>query len=647
MKLQSYFIILLVSIVPRVSFADSVNSPNIQMNVDTNRAASTGTGAGDQSVSVNTITIAETMLVEYSSGSGKAILIKAKDGYQFDPASPVAVASTTIGFNGSAVGAGAQVTPTGVANEALTIQLTSGTSQSAQDIIRITGIKLRILSAAGAAGPAKQTLEVTTVSAGGAFTNQGIVSASIAKGKPAKLQFVAQPGDNQAGVALLPQVKLVDFGGNLITNDQRTIAMSLSTNPGVAQLLGTTSRDTADGNASWVATDQLNITTAATGYVLRAEASGATFHFGNTVDSELFDISAAAPGGMVFSTQPVDTTAGGDILLSVSLTDGFGNAVTTSGVAVKLESSSNPGGWPLLVDSSLTKDTVNGVAAWTAADHLRITKAVSGYTLAASGLGSPIVTNSFDVKAGDGTHPRFAVQPSDISEESAFSPALVVNLEDEFGNVSTSTQTVNLSIEGTECAASLSGGSAQAVNGVATFSSVSIDEPCKDIFLVATAGGKLGAVSEIFDVLANDELAISIRNLVLKRGKRFQFISNGTFTPSTAEADDPTKNGGVLTVTGTTGSVVYPLPQSGWSKIGSGFKFKNKKCRSVLVQANKVSAKCTGRTGSLKDPETKLNVVLSLGSETAKYCGSCGGTSRGNPNKIFKRTNCGVPPSCE
>jgi hypothetical protein len=112
-----------VVLTARFAAADSVNSPNITLNVDTNR--STGPGAGNVAVAINTITLAEISLPEYSAGSGQAILLAARPGFQFDPTSAVSAQSTTIGFNGGAINVAAPVTPTGAANEVLTFTLTS------------------------------------------------------------------------------------------------------------------------------------------------------------------------------------------------------------------------------------------------------------------------------------------------------------------------------------------------------------------------------------------------------------------------------------------------------------------------------------------------------------------------------------------
>ncbi len=480
--------------------ADSVNSPNITLNADTNRNG--GNGAGNVSIVINTITIAETTLPEYSSGAGKAISIQAKPGFQFDPASNVTAQSATIGINGGGLNAVATVTPTGAADETLTFNLTSGTNTAVQDIIRINGIRVRIISAAGAAGPAQTTFQLTTSTAGGAFTNQGIVAANINKGAPNSLVFAAQPGSTQAGADLLPAVKIVDFGGNLITNDARNITLAIQSNPSAGTLSGTAARDTSNGVATWLDSDNLSINTAGDGYTLRASHSGANFLTSNTVDSDPFNITAGAPDHLIITKQPVTTIAGEDILIDVTVQDAFNNTVVLSTENVTIEAASNPGGWPLLTSSSLTKQFVLGVASWSAADDLRINKAVVGYRLAASGVGETVFSDSFDIVAGEPATLRFAQQPTTTLEDAVMAPPVTVQILDVFDNLTTSTSTVDLALVTNPCGSILTGGSVAAVAGVATFDALTFDRGCEGNVLEASSGGLVRASSAAFTITA-------------------------------------------------------------------------------------------------------------------------------------------------
>ncbi len=482
--------------------ADSVNSPNITLNVDANRATATGAGAGNTSLVINTITIAETMLPEYSSGAGKAISIKARPGFQFDPASNVTAQSATIGINGGGLNAVASVTPAGTADEVITFNFTSGTNTAVQDIVRINGIRVRIISAAGAAGPAQTTLTVTTSTAGGAFTDQGIVAANIQKGNPDHLAFVTQPGTNQAGVDLLPVVKIVDFGGNLLTDFVRPISLAIQTNPGAATLNGTTTRNSFAGLATWVDADNLNITVAATGYTLRATNTGDAFLTSNTIDSEPFDILAGAANHLLITQQPVNTAAGEDILIAVSVFDSMDNLVTMTPTNVTIDAAVNPGGWPLLSANGLTKATVNGVATWAAADDLRITKAVADYRLAASGAGSPVFSDLFDITPGTATTLQFIQQPTNTAQNAFIDPPVTVEVTDIFSNRTDTAVDVQLTLATAPCGGTLAGGAATSAAGLATFGTLTIDTACDGNGLDASSTGLVGASSNLFNVTA-------------------------------------------------------------------------------------------------------------------------------------------------
>lgn len=481
---------------PPAARADSVNSPNITLNVDTNRAA--GPGAGNESVVVNTITIAEISLNEYSAGNGQAITLQARPGFQFDPASAVIAQSATIGFNGAAANVPAALTPAGTAAEALTFTLTSGTGPT-QDIIRITGVRVRILSAAGAAGPAQTTLALSTASAGGAFSNQGLVAANITRGRPDRLVFSTQPGSTQSNTDLLPAVSIVDFGGNLVGNDDRAITLTLASNPGGTVLAGITQQDTQAGTATWTAQDSLRIATAAGGYTLRATHGGAAFLSNDAVESTSFDITAGPADHLVFTQQPLDTPAGAALLLAVTIRDQAENTVTAVPAEITLDSAVNPGGWPLLVDTSLTKTTVNGVAEWTAADNLRINAAVAQYRLRASGVGAPLESSTFTIGPAAPASLRFVQQPSDALAGAAIAPPVTVAINDAFGNRVSASDSVTLSLD-SPCGGTLSGGAAAAAAGLATFAAVRIDTPCSSAVLEAAAAGLPGTASTPFAV---------------------------------------------------------------------------------------------------------------------------------------------------
>lgn len=640
--------------------ADSVNSPNISLNVDTNRATSTGNGAGNVSVTINTITVAELFLSEYSSGNGKAITFKARPGYQFDPTSTITAKSATIGFNGGGINSTASVVPAGTADEVITFSLTSGTTAN-QDIIRVNGIKIRILSQLGAAGPAQTTTELNTTSAGGAFSNQGIIAANIVKGAAHSLAFSAQPSTTQAANDLLPAVKIVDFGLNLLsTGDSRTINLALQSNPGAATLLGTSSHSTNAGVATWDASDDLRLNNAADGYTLVATHSGAAFLGSDSIQSEAFNITAGAPGSISIATQPQSSAAGNDILISVEARDGFGNLVG-SGVPISIDLSSNPGGAPLLTSSSLTKNTVNGVASWGDADDLHLTAAAQGYKIRATGIGTAVESSSFDVTPGAPTSLRYIQDVSNVTQGVAMSPALSAEVIDLFGNRTNSALPVTITIFENPCSGNLSGNTADSVNGVVTFSNLVFDTACQGNILKTASPGLGWAMSQLFDVAAiatpvptatptPNGVVIGIKQLEVKPKVHVKLSAQGSFDL----VADPTKLGASLTIKGSSNNTIrYKLRARDWKGLGKpkgskGFSFHNLQCDSIKITPQVIQANCSLSGKGLVLPEAgPVQAILSIGSAgTTRYCGACGGTSVGNGKKVFKQINCSIPTAC-
>jgi hypothetical protein len=139
----------------------------------------------------------------------------------------------------------------------------------------------------------------------------------------------------------------------------------------------------------------------------------------------------------------------------------------------------------------------------------------------------------------------------------------------------------------------------------------------------------------------------------VRPGKVVKLVANGTFVLPNPATDDPTKDGGVLTIEGATGSVTHVLPASGWTALGSpagakGFRFGGGPCPLVVVKANVIKAICRPGTGTLRVPESgPVTAVLRVGAGTARFCAACGGTPKGDPAKVFKRTGCGAPAACE
>ena len=137
-----------------------------------------------------------------------------------------------------------------------------------------------------------------------------------------------------------------------------------------------------------------------------------------------------------------------------------------------------------------------------------------------------------------------------------------------------------------------------------------------------------------------------VKVAVIVSGKLFKF--RGQFQLPDPAVDNPTVDGATLRFIGASESgALYTLPPACWRGLGpggdgsKGFRCKDTTC-SVIVKEKVIKGVCKGDTGSFSLPESgPVAIQLTLG---ATNCAACGGTPRGNPDKIFKQTDCSAAP---
>src|SRR5439155_3692685 len=134
---------------------------------------------------------------------------------------------------------------------------------------------------------------------------------------------------------------------------------------------------------------------------------------------------------------------------------------------------------------------------------LSVDKAGTGYTLtaAATGLTSP-TSAAFNVSAGGATHQVFAVQPSNATAGAAIAPAIQLTAEDAQGNTDPSfTGNVTVALGTNPGGGTLSGTTTvAAVNGVAAFSTLTVNRTGTGYTLAASASGLSGNTSAAFNI---------------------------------------------------------------------------------------------------------------------------------------------------
>jgi trimeric autotransporter adhesin len=186
------------------------------------------------------------------------------------------------------------------------------------------------ITVTGYAAGSVTTQAAATLAAGATQSNS--LSLNVAVGAAAKLAFTMSPSDSTGGVTFSgqPVVTVQDFGGNTVTTDNGSVAVTIGTNPAGGTLSGTTTVNAVDGVASFAG---LSIDKAASGYTLTASRNGL-----NPGTSAAFDITVGPAVKLAFTTSPSHSTGGTAFPAQpkVAIQDAGGNTVTTDASTVNL-----------------------------------------------------------------------------------------------------------------------------------------------------------------------------------------------------------------------------------------------------------------------------------------------------------------------
>ena len=285
-------------------------------------------------------------------------------------------------------------------------------------------------------------------------------------------------------------MEVKDAQGNTVTSSSASITVALGANPAGGTLSGTRTISPFNGVATF---DDLSVNKVGTGYTLKASAGTI-----NTTSTG-FDVAAGPAAKLSFRTAPASGTAGAVLgSVQVELQDAYGNLLTGSTAQVSLSLGGAAGG---TLGGTTTVAAVGGVATF---NTLLINQAATGYTLTASAAGVPNLTSgAFDIAPAAAAQLAFTVQPSNSVAGASITPAVKVALQDAFGNFVTSeTQSITLSLGANASGATLSGTTtATTVNGVATFSGLSIARAGSGYTLLANGTGLASATSSDFSVV--------------------------------------------------------------------------------------------------------------------------------------------------
>lgn len=283
-----------------------------------------------------------------------------------------------------------------------------------------------------------------------------------------------------------------------------------------------------------------------------------TFTDGSLTDgvSNAFNITADR---LVFTTQPANTTAGQTMAnVVVEARDGLGTTDTNFAGSVDIAIASGTG----TLNGTASVGATAGVATFST---LSINEADT-FTFGASSTGlTGATSNTFDITPDVDAAVVFVQQPTNATVSQAISPAITVQFQDQFGNNTSSTSQVTLTIGNNPGSANLGGTTmVAAVAGVATFNDITLDAAGTGYTLNADSGALTGDTSTAFDITANPAPVITVNGGggPITNGGTLNVIQNSTVAAANIQitvndsstGDSVTLTAGITNV-GTTGIV--------------------------------------------------------------------------------------------
>ena len=306
-------------------------------------------------------------------------------------------------------------------------------------------------------------------------------------GMATKLAFTTEPpASTQAGATMAPfAVQVEDAFGTAVAQSGVMVKVS-----GPGGLSGNIAFTDATGLAIF---DNTSITLAGTGLAFSAFTSGLS-----DAESTSFAITAAAAGTLAFTTEPAASTQAGVTMANVvvQIQDQYGNLVAQSGTAIML------GGVTLASGTTSQNTDAGGRATF---NDLVIDTAGSGliFTATYTGLLTPKASTPFAITAAGPSKLAFTTEPAASTQAGATMAAMVVQVEDLYGNAlsQNSIGVLPVTLSG-PAGLGLSGATASSgALGQAVFASTSITVAGEDLTLTAKSSGLTSATSTQFNIV--------------------------------------------------------------------------------------------------------------------------------------------------
>jgi pantothenate kinase type III len=327
------------------------------------------------------------------------------------------------------------------------------------------------------------------IQAGAAGLSSATTTAfAVTPAAPSQLAITDQPPSSiTAGAGFGLSVSVEDAFGNAEPSYIGNVSVTLTGRTGLG---GTLTIPTSNGVASF---SGLTLDRAESGYTLHAADIGLT-----GASTTAFQVTPSAASQLVTVAQPPDSVAAGQSFgFTIAAEDPFGNVVTGFDGTVTASMADDRSDAPL--SGALTVTANRGLASFSG---LTIDQAGSGYALkTAAGNLSDAATAPIAVSPTSATRLVVTARPpASVTAGSGF--GLMVAAEDAFGNVVTSFQgNVTATLVGGPDAGVLGGqATATAVNGVANFSGLTIDQAAAGDSLQFAVGGLSTATTNPFAV---------------------------------------------------------------------------------------------------------------------------------------------------
>jgi hypothetical protein len=347
---------------------------------------------------------------------------------------------------------------------------------------------------------------VTLTASAAAATGATSGAFDVLPGAAAKLVFTGQPVNAIIGASIgTLTVAARDAADNVVTSFTGAVSLAIASNLGGSTLSGTTTANAVAGVATF---SDISLNLPGAGYTLGASATGLA-----SATSNGFQITTGPAQLIGLSSGGGQTGPAGAALAPITMivTDASGNA--KSGVLVTFAVAT--GGGSVSPASATTNASGLASTTWT----LGATAGVQTMTASSAGLtGSPYTISA--TASGAVNHWVITTQPAAATVAGVAMSSVVATLKDAANvTVASYNGTASIAIGANPGTSTLSGtATVGAVNGVATFSGLSLNKIGTGYTLVASGVSATTATTTTFNITAAAAAILSIQSGNLQTG---------------------------------------------------------------------------------------------------------------------------------